>query len=117
MNKNEMVKELYTLITKENEITYKNLFTNTDIKSVSDKYWKESLIFFSKLSKEDREVFFNIIKQVEIDAVSNILGIFDGVVTFLNTQEEMAIISKESGDIISGDLQDLFLEYDELNRK
>jgi hypothetical protein len=85
------------------------LFHDTDLKDVTDSYWKNALKFFEKLQNENKKIFFKIIEQVQVDAISTILGIIDGVVTLPGEQEEIEM--KFIGDKVSlnGDLQDLFL--------
>ena len=116
MTNQEFIKMLYLSITKENDIVYKDLFNNTDINKTTDPYWKEALKLYEELSKENRAVFFKVIKQVEIDAVSNVLGVFDGAVSLENGTVEVKVTFKDTDEVLNGDLQDLFLEYDEENR-
>ena len=114
--KKELIKNIYESITKENQSVYRDLFENTEIETTTDAYWKEALKLYGELSNENKEIFFKIIKQVEIDAVSNILGILDGTVGLENGAVELDLNFKNSNEKINGDLQDMFLVYDEENR-
>lgn len=51
-----------------------------------------------------------------MDAVSNILGVLDGVVSIGEEDIEFKVTINDNNEPINGDLQDLFLEYDEENR-
>ena len=116
MNKEEFVKLLHQSIIKENRNFYRDIFNNTDINEVTDPYWKEALMFYSELSDKNKEILFKIIEQVEVDAVSNILGVLDGVVSIGEEDIEFKVTINDNNEPINGDLQDLFLEYDEENR-
>lgn len=113
MNKEIYVKSLYDSIIKENLIAYEELFSNIDKKTVKDPYWKEALEFYEKLSNEEKNTLFKVIKQVQVDTMSNILGILDGVVTVEEDPEIKVLLNNQP---IGGDLQNIFLEYDEENR-
>ncbi|MGF6949071.1 hypothetical protein QF028_001576 [Neobacillus sp. B4I6] len=116
MNKEEFIKTLYQSIIKENRNIYRDLFINTDINEVTDSYWKEALKLYTELTYENKEILYKIIEQVEVDAVSNILGVLDGVVSISEEDIEIEVMIKGNNEKINGDLQDLFLEYDEENR-
>lgn len=113
MKKEEFIKKLYDSIVRENKVIYTDLFNNTKIEEVTDDYWIEALKFYDGISEDSKEVFFKIIKQIEIDAISNFLGILDGTVTLGDEIIDVDVLFKENQEKINGDLQDLFLEYDE----
>ncbi|WP_243646888.1 hypothetical protein [Melghiribacillus thermohalophilus] len=48
-----------------------------------------------------------------MDAVSNILGVLDGVVSIGEEDIDIKVSISDNNKPINGDLQDLFLEYDE----
>jgi|GEM_PF-3794311 len=49
---------------------YRDLYAKTSIERVDDSYWRESLGLYNGLSEIEREVFFKVIKQIQIDTVS-----------------------------------------------
>ena len=116
MNNEEFVEKLYQSIIKENLASYQDLFHNTDLKDVTDSYWKESLNFFGELTDDNKKILFKIVEQVQVDTISTILGIIDGVVTLPGKQEEIEMMFIGAKEPLNGDLQDLFLAYDEENR-
>lgn len=116
MDKKVLIEKLYQLVAKENVEIYKDLFDNTDVGDATDSYWKESLEMYKHLSGKEKRVFLNVIRQIGIDTVSTILALLDGV-TLLDGQEDDFILKFEkTNEKLNGDLQDLFLEYDENNR-
>lgn len=100
-------------VVEENLEIYKDLFENTNIESATDRYWKEALLFFSKLDSTDKNIFFRILRQIEVDTTSNILSILDGVSWLEGQEDEFKLTTKNSNDIINGELQDKFLELEE----
>jgi hypothetical protein len=81
MKKEVFIKSLYQSVIKENRTIYQDLFENTDVNTVKDSYWKEALRFYSELNDEGKEILFKVIEQIQVDTVSNGLGIFDGKVS------------------------------------
>lgn len=115
MNKKDFSEKVYELIVKEDMNIYRELFNIKDMSTVTDSYWKEAIELYKGLSDKNKEVFFDIIKQVSVDAVSSILALIDGV-TFLEGQDdELNLTFENTNEKINGDLQDLFLECHESN--
>jgi len=109
----DFVKEIRKSVIEENLNTYKYLFENTDLNSVTDGYWKDALCFFNKLDLNSKEVFYKILRQIEIDTTSNIFGVLDGVSWLEGQQEEFELVQRNSSEVINGELQDRFLELEE----
>ena len=59
-----------------------------------------------QLTPAQRKVLFKIIRQIQVDTISNVLGIIDG--TSGDLQETLTLNADDKE--ISGDLPDLFLE-------
>jgi len=76
-------------------------------------YGQEAMEFYATLDETGKETFFKIVRQVMVDTLSGLFGIFDG----------MAQLEKQSGDFVlelaeqrlSGTLQDLLVEIEETN--
>lgn len=111
----EFVKGLRNAVVEDNLSIYKNLFENTELNSVTDSYWKDALAFFNKLDFKDKEVFFKVIRQIEVDTISNILGVLDGVSWIEGQKGNFKLVVDNSNDVINGELQDKFLELEENN--
>ncbi len=82
---------------------YKNLFNETAVESATDEYWIKALTFFKNLKNEDKEVFFSIIRQIEVDTVSCLLNLID--------DEDFKLTHNKTK--INGELNDIFLELEE----
>jgi hypothetical protein len=109
----EFVERIRESVIDSNIQIYRNLFQDTSKDDVRDPYWSNALSLFNSLSIQQREILFSIIRQVEVDTVSNIFGVLDGTSSLYDNQKEEFILSVDSGEtIISGDLQDIFLEIE-----
>lgn len=103
-------------VIEENVSIYRDLFSKTSAAGASDPYWKRALALFNSLTEEQRSVFFEIVRQVEIDTTSNILGVLDGVNPIEGAEPGFTLLSG-SGQKLNGDLQSLFLVEDEATRR
>jgi hypothetical protein len=98
---------------------YKDLFISAERSKVKDPYWKAALALFDKLDNSEREILFSIIKQIQVDTLSNVLGIIDGSSFMEGYFDDLVLISKREdqstldGEIISGDLQGIFLNLED----
>jgi len=110
----EFVVQLYHKISEYNIDEYKALYEGTTIEEASDCYWKKALAFFQKLSDEEKECFFSIIRQVAVDTTANILSILDNSSYLKNKDNDLVLTFENKPDVnLSGDLVDIFLGYDE----
>jgi len=99
-------------VVSENVATYRELFNNTSMNDAADPYWRRALTFFASLSEDQRTAFFEVVRQVSVDTVSNVLGIFDGVNMIEGADAGFAVIYGRD-QRMDGDLQSLFLVEDE----
>lgn len=114
MNPKDFVSGLKTTVVEENLSIYKDLFSSTSIKDVTDEYWKRALTLFNSLPAEQREVFFEVIRQTMVDTTSNILGVIDGVSIMNDESDEFSLTYGDDKKSLSGDLQSLFLAEEEM---
>jgi len=114
MDKNEFVKKIYLLLTEENLDIYRSLLEKTKIENVTDKYWKNLIVFYNKLSESEKKFLLEIIRQIIVDTASNFFSILDGN-SFLQGQPDNLFLSFEKHQEmkLNGNLQDIFLEFDE----
>ena len=115
MNNVEMVKNLYQTVVKEGLSAYEDLFVNTEIKDATDPYWIDALNFFAELTDDNKKMLFKIIEQIQIDTVSHVLGVIDGVCSISDDEYEIEMKINGDEELLNGDLQDLFLGYIEDN--
>jgi hypothetical protein len=110
MNEKKLVKALKRTIVDDNLSYYKETLDNFDIDETSDPYWNDLILFYRGLPKEHKNQLIKLIRQTSVDAVSNVLGIIDGVVDF---PMEMKLIDQTSGKEFESELQEEFLELTE----
>jgi hypothetical protein len=115
MNSIDFVKEVRKVVLEENFTIYKDLFENSELSTVTNNYWKEALSFFHKLDADSKKIFFEILRQIEVDTISNIFGVLDGVSRLEGQQENFKLVTENSTEAINGELQDRFLELEENN--
>lgn len=77
--------------------------------------WRRALKLFGALSPEQREVFFEVVRQVAVDTTSNVLGVIDGVNALEGVHGEFEL--RLGGKKLSGDLQSQFLIEEERTRR
>ena len=102
-------------VVDENVAAYRELFTKGSSSNAVDPYGRRALMFYESLSEDQREVFFEVIRQASVDMTSNVLGVLDGV----NTIEEIdpgIVLLDSTGHRLNGDLQSYFLVEDEGKR-
>lgn len=110
----ELLYKLSEILYKENVINWIN-YWDTIYKKADNPLLNKEIEFVNKLSLEDREVLFNIIKRNAIDSTSLVLGVLDGVsgIDISPFEPEVYI----NGKYTSMELQDTFLEYIESYRE
>lgn len=111
MTAHEFVTQLRGVVVDENTAIYRELFSSTPLEKATDPYWRRALGLFSGLSLEQREVFFEVVRQVAVDTTSNILGVIDGGSTLEGLHGELGF--DLDGQRLNGDLQALFLAEEE----
>lgn len=108
MKPDDFVLKLKEAVIEENISIYRDVFKETTIDQCSDIYWKKALFLFNSLSIDDKEIFFEILRQVMIDTTSNILGVIDGVNLINGIDKDFTLIYE--GEVLNGDLQSIFIE-------
>lgn len=112
MTPEDLAASLMRDIVDENVAAYRELFTHTSLSDATDPYWQQALTLFASLSEQQRAVFFEVIRQVSVDTVSNVLGVFDGVNMIKGGDAGFTVIYGRDQKM-NGDLQSLFLVEDE----
>lgn len=112
MTPKDFVASLRMAVVEENADIYRQLFTSTSVAEASDPYWKRALSLFNDLNAEQKEILFEVVRQVTVDTTSNILGVIDGV-NALDCADEQFVLTCEDGSRLNGDLQSLFLVEEE----
>jgi hypothetical protein len=107
MKATEFAAQIKKSVVDENVGIYRELFENSD--KASDPYWKRALHLYSTLDASQKEVFFEIIRQVAIDTISNVFAIVDGVAQLDGQDGDCSLTC--GTDRLSGELQDQFLVH------
>ena len=113
MNIQVVMKQLHQSIISENLTTYRELFESTNSNEVTDPYWKDAIRLYTGLSNENKAILFKILEQIEVDTVSTVLRIIDEGLRIEDKELDFQLTINDHGKPINGDLQYLFLEYDE----
>lgn len=113
MKQQEFISRIRTEIIDQNLAIYRELFANNDVTSASDPYWKRALGLHSSLSAEQRDVLFQIVRQVMVDTSSNLLGVLDGVNWFEGQSEGFKLTTEGGAEKLNEGLQDLLLGMEE----
>ena len=117
MTPQEFITQVRSVVVQQNTAMDKGLFASTTPEGASDPYWKRSLTLHGSLSEADRVVLFEIMRQVRVDTVSEIFGILDGSSPLDGPRENFVLVSQSDNRKLNGNLQDLFLEAEERERK
>lgn len=115
MTPEQLVRGLLTSVVDENVVLYRDLFARTEPGKAIDPYWIRALALFGSLSEEQREVFFEVVRQVAVDTTSNILGVIDGISYIEGADGGFELT--HGARKLNGDLQSLFLTEDERRTK
>ena len=71
------------------------------------------MALYGKLDSEDKNVMFDIVRQVMVDTISNVFAVLDGVSQLDCQVGELSLTSNSGSQRINGELQDRFLELEE----
>jgi putative transposase len=112
MNATEFVTGIRKSIIDSNLKDYKTLFNNSSINEVKDPYWREALILYSKIKEDDKETFFKILRQVEVDTISIFLAVLDGISMMEGQESNLILTSDKEEQPLNGNLQDIFIEME-----
>jgi hypothetical protein len=113
MTPENFVKKIRQSVLDENTVIYRDLFEMTEVEQASDLYWKEALALFNKLSNEDKETLFKIMRQISVDTISNFFAVLDGVNCLEDQEGDFSLKLDNKPEKLNGDLQDIFLEIEE----
>ncbi len=102
----------YSLLT-ENMQHYRNLFAGPLSHGRPDAYCLSIRDLYARLSPEDQDVLFSILRQTIIDTASSIFVVLDGISYLPGQKEDLVLRLGDTGEPLNGDLQDLFLAAEE----
>ena len=105
----KFIEKLYKAIIKDGIDEYKDVLETTDLKDVTDKYWKKSLALYKSLTPDNREKMLKFAELVMIDTISSIFGVLDGSSSLQEESFECNV--SINGASTENELQDTFLAY------
>lgn len=110
MSPEKFIDGVLKTVIEEGVASYEEIFA--DPGEVTDEYWMRVLDLYRSLTPAHRKVVLEIMRQVQVDTVSEIFGILDGTSQISGKFEEFDLIHKtrKANVRLNGDLQDLFLE-------
>jgi hypothetical protein len=114
MTSEDFVAQIRSAVVEQNVASYKQVFESTPPERASDPYWKRALTLYRSLDEPSRLVLLEIMRQAAVDTVSNLFGILDGS-NAVDPREDYVLATATNPQKINGDLQDLFLEAEELD--
>lgn len=114
MDENILMRNLYKHSIEKIEETYRELYSDPAWKENTDKYSKAIINFYQKLNKNQKEDFYVILKQINIDTISTAFGILEGS-SSSDIDIELKLIDEEENTYEY--LQDSFLAVAEENEK
>lgn len=117
MTPESFVSHVRLSIVEQNTATYRHMFESLSQETAPDPLWKRALALYRSLSEPERSVLVELMRQASVDTVSNLFGILDGSTSLTGSRAEFVLLSKPDNQLLSGNLQDLFLEADERERK
>ena len=108
MKPETLVKILDRDVIERNLDLYRDLLDTTT--EAKDPVWKGILPIYINFSKDEKETFLNFLRIVEINTLSHVLGILDGVNSADGIVEDFILTTESCEERINENLQDLFLE-------
>lgn len=113
MNSEQLIGYLRELLLQRNMQHYRRLFAEPLMHPKPDSYCLAIRDLYARLSPQDRDVLFSILRQTIIDTTSTIFSVLDGVSCVPGYTEDFSLRYGTSPDNLIGDLQDLFLAAEE----
>lgn len=109
MNADQFVKRILKAVVEDGVASYRRNLAHPG--DVTDPYWKRLLALYRSLAPAQRRVLLEIMRQVEIDTVSEIFGILDGTSALRGAIEDFELVhgSGKKRVRLNGELQDRFL--------
>lgn len=116
MTPQDLVSAIRANVIDEDMEIFKRLFSTTPSENATDPYWKRSLALFQRLSADERNVLFEIVRNTAVATTSHMLGVLDGANAINVKESEMKLIATVNGAQLNGELQNIFLLEEERNR-
>ena len=110
MTPDAFVKDVMRTVVDDGVTLYRGILARPG--EVTDPYWRRVLALHRSLPPRQRRVILEIMRQVQVDTLSEIFGILDGESALGGRIQEFELVHKRPRGArvrLNGDLQDLFL--------
>jgi hypothetical protein len=109
MTKEEMVNGLKKRIIDSSLQIYIEIFDEAKTELKQDKYWIDAATFYKRLSKEEKSIILRIVRQIQIDTLSEVFAYLDGVYWVEGQEEDLKLVSLDNPEEkLNEDLLDTF---------
>lgn len=79
VNKEEKIAEkVYATLVEESLEFYKNMFETKDYSNFRDNYWTNAIDLYRTIDRNQKCIFYEILKQVIIDTSATLMGLLEG---------------------------------------
>lgn len=78
-----------------------------------DPIWRDAISIYRALDKNNKIVFLQFLRLIQINTLSHVLGVLDGSTTLVENGENFILKTQESDQVINGYLQDILWEIEE----
>jgi hypothetical protein len=97
-------------VVEGNTSLYRRFYTSQLPNPATDEDFMVRHELINRINPNDQAVVFGMMRQATIDAISKLFGVLDGSSTIGDSVLNVQILS-EDGELMNGDLQDMFLEH------
>lgn len=111
MDAKEFVKAIRSRVIEDDNKAYRDLLNNTN--DTKDIIWAGMLPIYKSMTKQEQDTFLDFLKLIQVNTVSHVFGILDGSSYLSKNGPDFFLRTEQNGDLINGDLQDIFWETDE----
>lgn len=108
----EFVKKLKERVIENDNKVYQNLLDTTI--EAKDPIWQGVLPTYKNMNKDQQAAFLRFLRMIQVNTLSHILGVLDGSTTLSENDVNFILKTVEKDELINGDLQDIFLEMEEI---
>ena len=109
MNIDDFIKQIHNAFVSHSNGEYIRIFEETDLDSVTDKYYMTAIKFYRNLDSVSKKVLLSIIRQAQVDTVAGLLALLDGNIILENQDEDLVLLTEDTNQVLSGQLLDFFL--------
>jgi len=111
----KFAEKIFNAVVKSHVNIYREMYVKKADLDATNDYWKNASSLFINMSEAEKEIFFNVLEQVTIDAISGVFGVLDDSSTLEG--ENINIDVTVDGEMNEMGLQDSFLLFVENYKK